>query len=398
MKLQKKKIKLKPHYLGFLVIIIIISICYNILARNFISTSILDSIESDQKKTEETFSKFKEHYVKWTGYVRLVYRTPDGDSSNNSKYTLEFGTKNNSTIEARFNSILDEKNFPVGSIVTISGVVTSNLFRCNWELDNCKIEDTSGDDKKLLSEYCNKVDKILATSEVKETSSVQSPTSQQIDTSDDEKPDTTIPNGDPNKDGYDFSTNPWVNHTLKGHVGYIVVTQNNLSDLSEYEKKFPSEPWKVPVEKQIGDHTWEKINDSILDKTKVKVLDTKDVTAHDGGLMGSDGAMLVETLDSQKRQVWINPYNFVLKEDYNQIDLKTALLTHPVMTIYNGKGSKVSTADGKWVDIPSNTKVIAFNYDDKYLNKVHAFVYKNWEYGYGGIECLFDLNSLDIVN
>jgi hypothetical protein len=142
--------------------------------------------------------------------------------------------------------------------------------------------------------------------------------------------------------------------------------------------------------KQVGDHQFEKTNEKVLHKTKVKVI-SQNVTVEPYNV--KEGALLVETLEGSKKRFWIDVHNFV-DDDYWNYPISQALYDGPVIATYNGKGSKPSL-DGKWVDLKVGTQVEAVE-ADSHTKKIKAKVFKQWELGWGGVEVDFDPVSLDI--
>jgi hypothetical protein len=172
-----------------------------------------------------------------------------------------------------------------------------------------------------------------------------------------------------------------------GLVGYVAADDGDVND---YDRKFPSPPWYVNTMKQVGDHQFEKTNEKVLHKTKVKVI-SQNVTVEPYNV--KEGALLVETLEGSKKRFWIDVHNFV-DDDYWNYPISQALYDGPVIATYNGKGSKPSL-DGKWVDLKVGTQVEAVE-ADSHTKKIKAKVFKQWELGWGGVEVDFDPVSLDI--
>ncbi|WCM63719.1 hypothetical protein [Paenibacillus polymyxa] len=178
-----------------------------------------------------------------------------------------------------------------------------------------------------------------------------------------------------------------------GLNGYAAASSSDVSRASEFQEKFPSDPWKISKLKQVGDNKFDNSGKTAKHKTEVTVK--KQILTHKG--FGTyEGALLVQEI-STKNEYYIDVYNFVTYP-YWENNIESAVKEGPVLAVYNGKGTKPADRQGTWVDLPEGSKVIAdsIEYVGTNKGKVRAEVYKEWDRGFGGVDIYFDVNSLDI--
>lgn len=178
-----------------------------------------------------------------------------------------------------------------------------------------------------------------------------------------------------------------------GLNGYAAASSSDVSRASEFQEKFPSDPWEISKYKQVGDNKFDDSGKTTKHKTEVTVI--KQFLTHKG--FGTyEGALLVQEI-STKNEYYINVYNFVTYP-YWEDNIEGAVKEGPLLAVYNGKGTKPADRQGTWVDLPKGSKVIADSIESVGTNKgkVRAEVYKEWDQGFGGVDIYFDVNSLDI--
>lgn len=172
-----------------------------------------------------------------------------------------------------------------------------------------------------------------------------------------------------------------------GLTGFVVV--NNMDLLTNYERKFPVQPWLVKTVKQFGPNQFQDSNTTVHHKTKVTVL--KQMLWDEGNNLYS-GALLVKDITT-KNQYLINVVNF-MTYPYWDDNIKKASQEGTLIAVYNGKG-KTPVTNGNYTGLKSGTEVVVDGFDN-YTNVVKAKVYKVWDLEFGGVETDFDPTSLDI--
>ncbi|MEH7453237.1 hypothetical protein [Gottfriedia acidiceleris] len=177
-----------------------------------------------------------------------------------------------------------------------------------------------------------------------------------------------------------------------GLTGFVTLDSSELSRLSDSEKKYPKSPWQVKTVKQTGPKKFEETNVFVPHKTEIIVL--KQLLTHEG--WGNyEGALLVKRVEGDQKPFYIDVMNFVSYPYWTEKSIRKAIAQGPFIAIYNGKGNKPVDGD-EWVELKQGTEVVVKSYDSFSDNPVEAYVYQNWEYGYGGITVNFDPKSLQI--
>ena len=176
-----------------------------------------------------------------------------------------------------------------------------------------------------------------------------------------------------------------------GIKGYAVVYGEEEYNISENDK-FDTIAWEIPIyekDKQF----YEKIG-TIPHKTEIGVVDQE--LEHEG-YGNYDGYLKVEIIESGEI-VYIDVSNFAT-EAYWNLNIENAAKSGICVAEYNQVSDYWPvTGDNKKVELDENTHVLIEGYDSyKKDTPIQAIVFKNWTYGYGGVDVYFNKDDLKII-
>lgn len=180
-----------------------------------------------------------------------------------------------------------------------------------------------------------------------------------------------------------------------GVSGYVVVGHKQETDLKRSES-FSETPWTIPTI-SIFD------NKSLNHKTEVTV--TAQELEHEGWGNYS-GKLTVEIADTKEKAI-IDVDNFITKPYWSYDDLEEAAEVGYYIAEYNKKSTKYPVdRDNEKVILENGTKILVVGLTglytgserpDQFKNPIEAIVYKEWTYGYGGVEVFFNPKDLTII-
>jgi len=180
-----------------------------------------------------------------------------------------------------------------------------------------------------------------------------------------------------------------------GISGYVVVGYKQESDL-ERSESFTETPWSIPTISVLN-------NKSLNHKTEVTVT-AQDLK--DEGWGRYTGKLTVEIADTKEKAI-IDVNNFITKPYWTYDDLEEAADVGFYIAEYNNKSSKYPVdRNNRKVILENGTKVLVVGLTGSYTgsekpdqtkNPIEAIVYKEWAYGYGGVEVFFNPKDLTII-
>lgn len=172
-----------------------------------------------------------------------------------------------------------------------------------------------------------------------------------------------------------------------GIKGYVVIPYS-LED----KEAFTEIPWTVPIYKK--DKQFYIENGVVEHKTEVTVKEQK--LEHKGWGTYS-GYLLVERNDN-KEQFYINVVNFITKPYWTYNNLSEAALVGDYIAEYHQSSDYYPVnRDDKKVDLDDGIKVLVISSKNSNTNPIEALVFKEWQYGYGGVSVFFDEQDLSII-
>lgn len=176
-----------------------------------------------------------------------------------------------------------------------------------------------------------------------------------------------------------------------GLIGYLKTNDYFLDSSSS----FPSMNWKVPVYQRSGPNTYRESDSFISHKTKVEVLNQ--YLSHQG--FGSySGVLEVRILDGSETSILINPQNFV-PTAYWECPLPKALRYGPFVAEMTADAAPINRS-GEWTEPGSERKVLCgTNRGNRGSSpySIGCLMYRDYRYGYGGIEHFFNPEDLKII-
>ena len=182
------------------------------------------------------------------------------------------------------------------------------------------------------------------------------------------------------------------------YVGIIGYAVNRLQGSADNYEAFTETPWKVPVYEK--DKQFYNEVGTIDHKTEVLVLSQ---TLKHEGYGRYSGYLTVEDTES-KEQYILDVADFITKP-YWAYDLReAALIGHCVAEFHqksdyypvNKNAEKVELEDGTIVHVVGRTGSWK-NGPDGNENQIEAIVFKDWAYGYGGVEVYFNVDDLELI-
>lgn len=187
--------------------------------------------------------------------------------------------------------------------------------------------------------------------------------------------------------------------SYKNIFGYIVVGYNEESSLYRSDS-YINTPWMIPTYEK--DKQFYVENGTVEHKTEIVVLEQE--LEHDG-YGAYSGYLLVKKIDSDD-QFYINVNNFITKSYWSYNDVNSAISIgyciaeyHQISDYYpvNKSNKKVELTDGFKVLLVGKTGLYGGDGPDHNTNSIEAIVFKEWEYGYGGVSVFFNPQDLSIV-
>lgn len=184
----------------------------------------------------------------------------------------------------------------------------------------------------------------------------------------------------------------------EGVSGYVVINYID-SDLSSSED-FCNTPWQVPIYRQ--DKQFYVECGTVEHKTPV-VVKSQSLTHESYGAYS--GYLTVVRTDNQE-EFCIDVGNFMTEPYWENDDLVEAALDGYFIAEYHGKSDycpvnsgnePVILDDGMKVLVVGKTGLYGRNGPDKSITPIEAIVFKEWKYGYGGVEVFFHADDLTIT-
>ena len=117
------------------------------------------------------------------------------------------------------------------------------------------------------------------------------------------------------------------------------------------------------------------------------------------------GYLLVKKVDSAE-QFYINVNNFITKPYWTYNDIQSAAKIGYIVAEYkqtsdyypvNQGNNKVDLDSGTRVLITGTTGTYGSRGPNKNTNSIETIIFKEWEYGYGGVSVFFNSQDLSIV-
>lgn len=165
------------------------------------------------------------------------------------------------------------------------------------------------------------------------------------------------------------------------------------------DEEYSIEPnWQIPIYQK--DKQFYEECGKIAHKTKVLVLEQELEHSSHGFYKGY---LLVKDIDTENT-FYINVKNFINTPYWKYTDLYEAALVGEYIAEFNQEsdyypvnknGKKVELPDGMKVLVTGKTGLMRDVDDD--THPIEATVYKEWEYGYGGVAVYFTAEDLSIV-
>lgn len=187
--------------------------------------------------------------------------------------------------------------------------------------------------------------------------------------------------------------------SYKSVFGYIVVGHDEEFSLSRSDS-YEDTPWMIPTYEK--DKQLYVENGTIEHKTEVIVLEQE--LEHEG-YGAYSGYLLVKKFDSND-QFYINVNNFITKPYWSFDDAISAISIGYCIAEYNQisdyypvnkSNEKVDLDNGFKVLLVGKTGLYGGNSPDRNTNSIEAVVFKEWEYGYGGVNVFFNPQGLSIM-
>ncbi len=185
-------------------------------------------------------------------------------------------------------------------------------------------------------------------------------------------------------------------------IGYVVVSSSQTNDIEKSDNFTDSSLWVIPTYEQ-DKQFWNQTNTYISHKTEVVVR--KQILKHEGYGRYS-GYLLVEDINDYS-QFYINVDNFITKPywTYENDIIKAAMIGDYVAKFKQRSDYYPVNKDNEKVEIPDDTYVLVTgitgtygkNGPDDSTNQVKAIVWKEWKISYGGVNCYFNVDDLEIV-
>lgn len=181
--------------------------------------------------------------------------------------------------------------------------------------------------------------------------------------------------------------------------GYVAIGYNEEHLLSHTDS-YTETPWMVSTYEK--DKQFYVENGAIEHKTEVVVREQE--LKHEG-YGAYSGYLLVEKFDSDE-QFYINVNNFITKPYWTYDDLKSAVTIGYCIAEYNqvsdyypvnSSNKKVELNDATKVLLVGKTGLYGRNGPDNNVNSIETIVFKEWEYGYGGVNVFFNPQDLSIL-
>lgn len=168
-----------------------------------------------------------------------------------------------------------------------------------------------------------------------------------------------------------------------GLEGYVVIGDSQSKKLEKTDQ-FINTPWLIAT----YDGT------EVEHKTKVKVLEQTLLHMGYGSYVGS---LKVKNIEDDKEYT-INVNNFITKPYWTYDDLEKAVVEGYYIAEYNQNSIyKPVDRNNKNIELKEGIKilVIGTQIDSEY--PIRAIVFKDWIYGYGGVDIYFNPEDLTIV-
>ncbi len=234
------------------------------------------------------------------------------------------------------------------------------------------------------------------------TDNTNNETNTSIETSGSETTDTTSTMA---PDGTETDETNTTTTVLKGRgnsdIGRSEPQYENITGyVASYDdEEYSIEPnWQIPIYQK--DKQFYEECGKIAHKTKVLVLEQELEHSSHGFYKGY---LLVKDIDTENT-FYINVKNFINTPYWEYTDLYEAALVGEYIAEFNQKsdyypvnknGKKVELPDGMKVLVTGKTGLMRDVDDD--THPIEATVYKEWEYGYGGVTVYFTAEDLSIV-
>lgn len=180
-----------------------------------------------------------------------------------------------------------------------------------------------------------------------------------------------------------------------GLHGYAMVYGNEAYELKE-SADFDSVGWLVPVyEKDKQFYTQTR---TIAHKTPVGV---KSQELQHQGYGFYDGYLTVENLESHE-DIILNVSNFTTVPYWNNPDIEIVAKNTLAVAEYNQTSNFYPITRGndkEKVELPDGTNVLicGYSYTTGSGNTIEAKVFKEWQYGFGGVSVYFNKDDLKIL-
>ena len=185
-----------------------------------------------------------------------------------------------------------------------------------------------------------------------------------------------------------------------GINGYAVISSSKEYELSKTDEFSKESLWTIPTYEK--DKQFWYITDYVLShKTEVVVIEQ--FLTHEG-FGAYSGYLLVEELNSGK-QVYIDVANYITKPYWTYTnDLFSAARTGYFVAEFNQKsdfypvnksGYRTVLDNGTIVLVTGTTGMMSSIKSDE--NGIKAIVWKEWQYGYGGVDVYFNEDDLSII-
>lgn len=175
-------------------------------------------------------------------------------------------------------------------------------------------------------------------------------------------------------------------------IGYVALSYQEENELEKTDQFADESLWKIPTyekDKQI----WSETGEYLPHKTEVVV--TEQFLKHEGHGTYT-GYLLVKSLDDDT-EYYINVRNYITKPYWSYDNLIDAAKVGCFVAKYNQVSDLYPvTQSNDPVEMPDGTIVFVTGVSGA-SSTVKATVWKEWRYGYGGVEVNFQPDDLQIL-
>lgn len=177
----------------------------------------------------------------------------------------------------------------------------------------------------------------------------------------------------------------------KGLVGYTTTDKLSYQDI---DKELPNSNWEIRTYVQTGPNLYEEGTESIPHKTVVKVVDQN--LKHEG-FGDYSGVLLVQSINDSSKEFYINHKNFS-PVDYWNCEPYLAVNYGPFIATLTDEAKPINR-DGQLVEIGEEKRVFCDGRGGSSApdGSLKCMLYKQYQYGYGGVEHYIQSENVTII-